>query len=101
VKLTTHLYLDPGSKNVWSYNSTPQYAFMASCTVKITGTTLPLPSPNIIRVIKPKHTRWVEHVKRMGETRNAYRILVGYLEGNMLLGKRRRRKGDNIKMYLS
>jgi hypothetical protein len=30
-------------KNAWSYNSTPQYAFMAWCLVKkSTGTTLPL-----------------------------------------------------------
>jgi len=30
--------------NAWSYNSTPQYAFKAWCSVKkSTGTTLPLP----------------------------------------------------------
>jgi hypothetical protein len=27
-------------KNVWSYTSTPQYGFMAWCSVKSTGTTL-------------------------------------------------------------
>jgi hypothetical protein len=29
-------------------------------------------SPNIIRMIKSKRMRWVGHVARMGETRNAY-----------------------------
>jgi hypothetical protein len=28
-------------KNVWSYTSTPQYTFMAWCSVKSTGTTFP------------------------------------------------------------
>jgi hypothetical protein len=38
----------------------------------------------------------------MGETRNAYthRILVGKPEGNMPLGRPRRRWVDNIKIYL-
>jgi hypothetical protein len=36
----------------------------------------------------------------MGETRNAYRILVGKLEGKRPLGKPRRRRVDNIKMNL-
>jgi hypothetical protein len=34
-------------------------------------------SPNIIRMIQSKRMRWAGHVTRMGETRNAYRILVG------------------------
>jgi hypothetical protein len=34
-------------------------------------------SPNIIRMIKSMRMRWAGHVTRMGETRNAYRILVG------------------------
>jgi hypothetical protein len=34
VKLTTHLHLVPRSKNVWRYNSTPQYAFIAWCLFK-------------------------------------------------------------------
>jgi hypothetical protein len=34
-------------------------------------------SPDIIRMIKSRGMRWEEHVARMGETRNAYRILVG------------------------
>jgi hypothetical protein len=34
VKLTTHIHVMPKSKNAWSYASTPQYAFMAWCSVK-------------------------------------------------------------------
>jgi len=34
VKLTTHLHLEPSSKNEWSYTSTLQYAFVAWCSVK-------------------------------------------------------------------
>jgi hypothetical protein len=36
----------------------------------------------------------------MGETRNAYRILVGKPKGKRPLGRRRRRWVDNIKMDL-
>jgi hypothetical protein len=32
-------------------------------------------SPSIIRIIKSKRTRWAGHVARMGEKRNAYRLL--------------------------
>jgi hypothetical protein len=32
--MTTHLHLVPRSKNEWSYTSTPQYAFLAWCSVK-------------------------------------------------------------------
>jgi hypothetical protein len=36
----------------------------------------------------------------MGETRNAYRILVGKPEGKRPLGRPRRRLVDNIKINL-
>jgi hypothetical protein len=38
-------------------------------------------SPNIIRMIKSRRTRWAGHIARMGEKRNAYRILVATPEG--------------------
>jgi hypothetical protein len=57
-------------------------------------------SPNIIRMIKSRRMRWAGHVARMGETRNAYRILVGKPEGRRPLGRPRRRWVDNIKMHL-
>jgi hypothetical protein len=34
-------------------------------------------SPSIIRIIKRMRMRWAEHVARMGEKRNACRLLVG------------------------
>nr|KAJ4444099.1 hypothetical protein ANN_05888 [Periplaneta americana] len=48
-------------------------------------------SPDIIRNIKFRRLRWAGHVARMGESRNAYRVLVG---------RPRRRWEDNIKMDL-
>jgi hypothetical protein len=38
-------------------------------------------SPSIIRIIKSWRMRWAGHVARMGEKRNAYRLLVGKPEG--------------------
>jgi hypothetical protein len=38
-------------------------------------------SPSIIRIMKSRRMRWAGHVARMGEKRNAYRILVGKPEG--------------------
>ncbi|KAJ4444834.1 hypothetical protein ANN_06631 [Periplaneta americana] len=57
-------------------------------------------SPDIIRNIKSRHLRWAGHVARMGESRNAYRVLVGRPEGKRPLGRPRRRWEDNIKMDL-
>jgi hypothetical protein len=57
-------------------------------------------SPSIIRIIKSRRIRWAGHVTRMGETRNAYRLLVGKPEGKGQLGRPRRRWADNIKMDL-
>jgi hypothetical protein len=34
-------------------------------------------SPTVIKMIKPRRMRWAGHVARMGEKRNAYRLLVG------------------------
>jgi hypothetical protein len=34
-------------------------------------------SPNIIRVIKSRRSRWTRHVVLMGEMRNVYKILAG------------------------
>jgi hypothetical protein len=56
--------------------------------------------PNIIRMIKSRRRRWAGDVARMGETRNAYRILVGKPERKRPLGRPRHRWVDNIKMYL-
>jgi hypothetical protein len=58
------------------------------------------PSPCIIRIIKSRRTRWVGHVARMGDKRNAYMLLVGKPEGKRPLGRPRRRWVDNIRMDL-
>jgi hypothetical protein len=34
-------------------------------------------SPSIIRIIKARRMRWAGHVARIGENRNAYRLLMG------------------------
>jgi hypothetical protein len=57
-------------------------------------------SPNIIRMIMSRRLRWEGHVARMGERRNAYRLLVGKTEGKRPLGRPRRGWIDNIKMEL-
>jgi hypothetical protein len=57
-------------------------------------------SPSIIRIIKTRRVKWAGHVARMGEKRNAYRLLVGKPEGKRPLGRPRRRWVDNIKMDL-
>jgi hypothetical protein len=56
--------------------------------------------PSIIRIIKLRRMRWACHVARMGEKRNAYRLLVGKPERNRPLGRPRRRWMDNIRMDL-
>jgi hypothetical protein len=53
-------------------------------------------SPSIIR----RRMRWAGHVARLGEKRNAYRILVGKPERKRPLGRLRRRWVYNIRMDL-
>jgi hypothetical protein len=48
-------------------------------------------SPSIIRIIKLRKMRWTGHVARMGEKRNAYRLLVGKPDGKRPLERPRRR----------
>ncbi|KAJ4428496.1 hypothetical protein ANN_24533 [Periplaneta americana] len=57
-------------------------------------------SPDIIRNIKSRRLRWAGHVARMGESRTAYRVLIGRPEGKTPLGRKRRRWEDDIKMDL-
>jgi hypothetical protein len=51
---------------------------------------------SIIRIMKSRRLRWAGHVARMGEKRNAYRMLVGKLEGKRPLGRPRRRWVDRV-----
>jgi hypothetical protein len=55
-------------------------------------------SPSIIRIVKSRRMRWAGHVARMGEKRNAYRLLVEKPEGKRPLGRPRRRWVYNIRM---
>jgi hypothetical protein len=55
-------------------------------------------SPSIIRKMKSRRMRWTGHVARMGEKRNAYRILAGKPEGKRPLGRPRYGWVDNIIM---
>jgi hypothetical protein len=55
-------------------------------------------SPSIIRKIKSRRIRWAGHVARIGEKRNAYRLLVGKPEGRRPLGRPRCKRFVNIRM---
>ena len=55
-------------------------------------------SPNIIASMKSRKMRWAGHVARMGERRNAYRVLVGKPKGKRQLGRPTIRQEDNIKL---
>jgi hypothetical protein len=57
-------------------------------------------SQSIIRMMKTRRLRWPGNAARMGEKKNAYRILVGKPKGKRPLGRPRRRWADNIKMAL-
>jgi hypothetical protein len=52
----------------------------------------------VVRVIKPRRMKLAGHTARMGERRNAYKILFGKPEGRRPLGRRRYRWEDNIKV---
>jgi hypothetical protein len=57
-------------------------------------------SPSIIRIMKSGTMRWAGHIARMGEKRNAYRLLERKPEGKRPLGRPRRRWVNNIRMDL-
>jgi hypothetical protein len=53
-----------------------------------------------IRIIKARRMRWVGHVTRMEEKRNAYRLLVGkYVAVNIFENKKQ--QADPLKMWHS
>jgi hypothetical protein len=55
-------------------------------------------SQSIIRIMKERRMRWAGHVARVGEERNACRLLVVKSEGRGPLGRPRRRWLNNIRM---
>ena len=58
------------------------------------------PSPIVIRVITSRRLRWAGHVARMGEKRDANRVLVGKPVKKKPLERSRRGWEDNIKTDL-
>ena len=56
--------------------------------------------PNISRAIKSRRIRWAGHVARMGERRDAYRVLMARPEGKRRHGRPRRRWEDSVKTDL-
>jgi hypothetical protein len=52
----------------------------------------------VIRMIKSRRTRWAGHAARIGEKRNACRILMGKPEGKRPLGRPRHRWVNNIEI---
>jgi hypothetical protein len=57
-------------------------------------------SPSIIKIIRARRMRWAGHVPRMGEKKNAYKLLAGKPKGRRPLGRPKRRWLDNIRMDL-
>ena len=57
-------------------------------------------SPNIVRVIKSRRSRWAGHVARMEEDRSAFKILTSKPTGKRPLGRPRLRWEDNMTMNL-
>jgi hypothetical protein len=50
-------------------------------------------SPSIIRMIKSRKMKWVDHVARMREMGSEYKRVAGKPEGKRTLGRPRRRWG--------
>jgi hypothetical protein len=44
-------------------------------------------SPKIIRLIKWRKMRWVEHIARMEDIRNAYKVSAENPQGKILIGR--------------
>jgi hypothetical protein len=61
---------------------------------------MPLKHQGTFFIIPLYGMRWAGYVARMGEKRNAYRILVGNPEGKRPLGRSSHRWVDTIKMDL-
>jgi hypothetical protein len=58
-------------------------------------------TPDIIRQIKSRRMRWAGHVARMGEERDAYKVVMGKPEGKRPLGRPRYRGEDGIRTDLT
>jgi hypothetical protein len=54
----------------------------------------------MMQMIKLRRKRWRGHIAHIGETRGAYRVLVGIPDGRRPFRRPRLRWDDNIKIYL-
>ncbi|KAJ4450563.1 hypothetical protein ANN_01990 [Periplaneta americana] len=72
------------------------------CSVNISFALVRTSTGRIVQATITVHSRlrWAGHVARMGESRNAYKVLVGRSEGGRPLERSRRRWEDNIKIDL-
>jgi hypothetical protein len=57
-------------------------------------------SSNTVTMIRLRRTRWAGHIARMGELRDAYRVLVGKPVRKRPLRRQWHRWEDNIRMDL-
>jgi hypothetical protein len=57
-------------------------------------------SPSIIRIIRSRRMRWAGHVARIGEKKNAYRLMVVKPEGKRPIGRPRHRWVDNTRIEM-
>ena len=57
-------------------------------------------SPNIVRVITSSRLRWTGHAARIGEGRNAFKVLTGEPARLRSLEKSMHRRKDDIRIYL-
>ena len=57
-------------------------------------------SPNTVRVIKPRRSRWAVYVARMKRGRTAFTTLTSKPTGRRSLGRPRRRWEGNIRINL-
>jgi hypothetical protein len=57
-------------------------------------------SPSLVTLFRSKRMSWACHLSRMGEKRNAYRLLVKMAVGKRQLSRQSRRWMDNIRTDL-
>lgn len=97
--------VEPGlsHQSVWEQNAEgsiciwggKQHEAVENCIMRTF--TILYPSPNIVRVIRSKRMRCLEHESCMGEKRNAYKVFVRKSEEE-IIGSSRHRRNDNIRV---
>jgi hypothetical protein len=98
--IQTHVYQQHlGMEKRWTFFYFFSLFFLSFCLFFISlFLSFFLSSPSIIRIMKARRMRWARRVARMGEKRNAYRLLVGKPEGRRPLGRPRRTWVDFVEV---